>query len=364
MKILQVIPDLNAVGGAENFVLQLSASLQESGQDVTILSLYPKNNDFFDNFIETNNLNVLYLNKKRGIDFKTARELIRTIKKINPDVIHGHLRFHLTLMLSGKYKIKNIPFVETFHQNYAVASENKILKKYMSKSYNNKNIIPVAISDQVKVTAARYFNINEQIPVIYNGIKIQKVSSNKPINYRKNEFITVSRLYPVKNHYLMIDAIDQLIKKGYSPELTIIGDGELFFELKKMIKEKKLEKNIFLIGEKKNVFDYLLTHKYFLLPSFSEGNPISLLEAMSCGLVPIVTKIGGTIDIVNNENGYLIDPYDVSTLVSAMEYVIKNPGKNELFSKINFEKSKKFEISVTAKEYLELYKNLMKGILE
>lgn len=359
MKILQIIPSLNAVGGAEKFVVELSASIQQNDNDIILLSLYSKNNDFFDNFIEANNLKVLYLNKKRGVDFKTARELIKVIKKINPDVIHGHLNFHLTLMLGGKFKIKKIPYIETLHQDFSNSSKNIILQKYKSKLYNNKKVIPVAISDEVNKSAVKYFNLSEEIPTIYNAIKLPYLISNPPLNARKNEFITVSRLAPVKNHYLMIEAIAQLIKKGYNPKLTIIGNGELYFDLKKLIQEKKLENNIFLIGEKRNIFDYLITHKYFLLPSFSEGTPISLLEAISCGLVPIVTNVGGPKDIVSEENGYLIDPYDVNTLISAMENVINDSEKNEIYSKQNFEESKKYNIDNTAKEYLKLYNNVL-----
>lgn len=359
MKILQVIPSLNAIGGAEKFVMELSVALHQTGQDITILSLYSKENDFFDNFIETNNLKVVYLNKKRGVDFKTSAQLIKEIKKINPDIIHGHLNFHLTLMLSGRYKIRDIPFVETLHQDFSNPDKNRMLKKYISRLYKSKTFVPVAISDEVKRTAVKYFNISKEIPVIYNGIKLPDLSSNQPINTRKNEFITVSRLDPIKNHYLMIEAVSNLVNKGYNPKLTIIGNGGIFFELNRKIKEKLMENNIFLIGEKKNVFDYLITHKFFLLPSFSEGNPLSLLEAMSCGLIPIVTNIGGPKDIVSAEHGYLVDPYEVNTLVSAMEDVINNPQKNESYSKTNFEKSKKYNIYNTAKEYLVLFNKLL-----
>ena len=159
MKILQIIPSLNSIGGGEKFVMELSASLQQYGHDIKILSLYSKKNDFFDDFIKTNNLDVIYLNKKRGVDFKTARKLIKVIKKTNPDIIHGHLLFHLTLMLGGKFKIKTIPFIETLHQDFYGASGNKILKNYMSKLYNNNKVIPVAISDEVKKSAIKYFKI-------------------------------------------------------------------------------------------------------------------------------------------------------------------------------------------------------------
>lgn len=357
MKILQIIASLNTVGGAEKFVMELSAALQKKGHDVTILSLYSRNNDFFDNFIKVNNLKVLYLNKKRGVDFQTSQKLVNLINEVKPDVIHGHVRFHLTLMLANKRKIKNIPFFETFHLDYATADENFIIKKYISKLYEKRIVEPVAISEEVKRTATKFFNIKREVSVIYNGIELPSLTQNIPIALRENEFITVSRLAPVKNHFLMIEAINKLVEKGHNPRLTIVGNGELFDEIRQKILEKKLENNIFLLGEKKDVFNHLISHKFFLLPSFSEGNPLSLLEAMACGLVPIVTNVGGAKDIVSEDNGYLVDPYDVNTLVKAMEEVILNPQKNEKQSVINFEKSKKYNIENTAKEYLKLFQN-------
>lgn len=363
MKILQVIPTLNSVGGAEKFVMELSASLQKLGQEVIILSLYSKKNDFFDKFIQENGLNVMYLNKKRGVDLKVAKAMISLINKIKPDVIHGHLRFHLTLMLGGRKKIKNIPFIETFHHDFATASENILLKMYASKLYNKRIVVPVAISTEVKRTAIKYFGIKKDIPMIYNGIGLPVVKVNPPLMSRKNDFITVSTIYPIKNHNIMINAVVELKRKGYNPNLTIIGKGELFSDIDQKIINNKLESNVFLLGEQKNVFDHLISHKFFLLPSFSEGNPLSLLEAMACGLVPIVTNIGGPKDIVGEKNGYLVDPHDVNTLVKAMEEVINNPEKNEVLSKNNYEKSIGFDINNTAKEYLELYIKIKQRLL-
>lgn len=357
MKILEIISNLNAVGGAEKFVMELSVALKKKGHDITILSLYSKKNDFFDNFIRLNNLKVCYLDKKRGVDFKTASKMVKAINEIRPDVIHGHVRFHLSLMLANKRKIRNIPFFETLHLDYATADENFVIKKYISELYKKEIVVPVAISEEVKRTATKYFNIKGEIPVIYNGIELPNLTLNIPMDLRENEFITVSRLAPVKNHYLMIEAISKLVDKGYNPKLTIIGNGELFDKINQSIIEKKLQGNIVLVGEKKDVFNHLISHKFFLLPSLSEGNPLALLEAMSCGLVPIVTNVGGAKDIVGKDNGYLVDPYDVNSLVKAMEEVLINPSQNEKYSKVNFDKSRKFNIENTANEYLKLFES-------
>ena len=133
-----------------------------------------------------------------------------------------------------------------------------------------------------------------KIQTIYNPIDLPLINKlkNNPVNlpFSKNSnhkiFITVGRLDSQKN-------ISTLIKsfKNLSPEnrLLIIGDGPEKNNLINLIQKYNLNKQVFLLGKKKNVYKYLNIADYFIFSSRAEGFPNVLIEAMACNL-PIITS--------------------------------------------------------------------------
>ena len=114
------------------------------------------------------------------------------------------------------------------------------------------------------------------------------------------------------------DAFNELDRRGSDFVLLVLGDG---FDqgAGAGLKTRACEK-IHFLGLKNNVADYLYCSNAFCLTSIFEGLPISLLEAMACGVIPICTNIGGVPDVVQDgRNGYLSD-------VTDKDYI------NELFS--------------------------------
>lgn len=356
MKIMQIVPTLSSPGGGEKFVYDLSFALAEQGHQVLLISLYA-GNVFFDKKRDNNNLKIIHSKKKRGFDFKTAIELRKNIVKFSPDIIHSHLNSLVTLLLTGLLHKKNIfKLFHTIHFAPDRKDQNKLLFFLDKKIFQKKRIIPIAITKNLQAIVKKEYKLRYLVPYVYNGIDVQNYSTNISIDDRNFDFISVARLAKIKNHKIMIDAINSLKKDNYSFSLLIVGDGELRSELEDYVKYHGLEQNIFFSGAVQDVKSQLIKSKCLLIPSFSEGNPISILEAMAAGLAIIATSIGGPKDIIeDNVNGFLVDPTNLEYLVKKMSEVILNPDLLLRFSKNNKEKINKFDINESAKNYVNIF---------
>ena len=192
---------------------------------------------------------------------------------------------------------------------------------------------------------------------IYNGVFINKYKSEIPINKRMNNFISVASFGINKNQIMIAKAAVALKNKGYDLSLLFAGDGPQLEIVKTYVKENNAENYISFLGQIKNVNEVLAKSQCFLLPSFYEGNPISILEAMAAALAVIVTKEGGPKDIIEeNTNGYLVDPHNEDDLIEKMEKILTNPKQLEAFSNNNIEKVQQYDMIMLQKNILIITK--------
>lgn len=356
MKILQIIPTLSKAGGAEKFVIDLTVSLKLLGHEVKIIVLYNDSINFFQKEIDEFEIPIEYLNKKRGFDLVNSLLLRRRVLAWKPDVVHTHIRTHLSMKLSGLWNCNNIRFLHTIHSVPDKEAERPILYKIMKPLYMKGKVIPIAISSLLAQQTKEYFKLNYLPKVVYNGIFLDKFIFDDSIE-KIYTFVTVARFEPVKNHELIVDAVVGLNRLGISCNLALVGDGVLKNRIIERVNCADASSFVHFLGEVKNVKEILAKSRIFLLPSLYEGNPISILEAMAMKLPIISTKNGGVSDVVtDNVNGFLVDPEDINEVINKMFIMVSDPKTAETMGENNALKVKQFDMLTVAAQYINIYR--------
>lgn len=290
MKVIQVTSSLYpyTYGGIGCVVDKLSDNLTKGGIDVEVLFIpmhYPTNGEKYGKsypFI-TFSPNVIICGNPISL-----QALIYLLKKRNKyDVIHAHTHlFYSTLVCALLRRIGSSPLVITNHGLYSQTAPKRLSKFWLNSFgvfiYKTADkIICLTMSDKSELVK---LGIDEsKIAIIPNWIDTNKFYPS-PEREIKNRLLYVGRLVPGKGVHVLINSFCDIVKDIPSSRLVIIGSGPDEAKLKQMADDYSLND---VIEFKKDLNDGELLDEYqkcsvFVLPSFSEGFPLTILEAMSC----------------------------------------------------------------------------------
>lgn len=360
IKVIHIIPNLGT-GGAEKLVTDICLNLNKDKFQVTIVSLYKNNDSIFIKNLENKNIEIVELDKKIGFDLSIIYKLYKVLKKYKPDVINTHLYVVPYLIIPAllkKIKVK----VHTVHSIASKELSSKFKKIIMKISYTCCGFVPIGISDYVKKSILKEYRLKENnVECIYNGIDTNKFPlTNNYIHNNQIIFINVARLNEAKNQILLIEAFKLVKEKVNNTKLHIIGDGELRDKIEEKIIELDLKNDVILRGKREDINAELNKANVFVLSSNYEGLPLSVLEAMSCGLPIVSTNAGGVIDIVKNEiNGLIVERNNKVELANAMIKMCDNKKLIKDMGTKSHELSEKYDIKKVANEYENLYLRLL-----
>lgn len=214
-----------------------------------------------------------------------------------------------------------------FHVFYANLAP--IWRKFISWSFCKCDRFVVLSESWKKFHLTNLGFKEDQVTVMYNPVKVPSEAPvrTNPVPPEPIQLIFLGYIGKRKGAFDLINAFAQLpeAEKAKS-RLIMAGDGEVE-AAKELVESLNLTENIVFpgwINTKER--DRLLTEvDIFVLPSYNEGLPLSMLEAMAWELPVIVTPVGGIAEIVTDgENGLLIEPGNVEQLSTAMESLITN----------------------------------------
>jgi glycosyltransferase involved in cell wall biosynthesis len=160
-----------------------------------------------------------------------------------------------------------------------------------------------------------------------NSVDIPADVQVKTLNNSGVVLVYLARIEERKGFFDMMDMLPGLFEKYPDCKLCIAGQGDIEM-VKNLVRQKNLDDKIKILGYvNHSERDSLLRYGHILLlPSYDEGMPMSLLEAMSYGLVPVTTAVGGIPDVIHHGvNGILLKPGDKMALLSSLESLIGDP---------------------------------------
>jgi len=203
---------------------------------------------------------------------------------------------------------------------------------------------------------------NDPFPVrmIPNGIDTSYYTPNKARKHNGPfRILYAGRLQQQKNCIILLKALYELIGRSWNAELIVCGDGPDKKRLQAYAKKNTFDTHIHWYGwgTKMQMLHLYRNCNCLVNPSFCEGMPNAVMEAMACGLTVIATNVPGNNDvIVHMKNGILFESNNVHNLVDAIESIMRKPGLEKRLSG-NARKwiKNKYDWSKVAKEYAVLF---------
>lgn len=357
-KICFILPTLGG-GGAEKVALHILNNLNLKKFDIVLILIYKDRGDYLKELRKE--VKKIFLNKTH-IKY-SLYPLFKTIKNEKPDII---INFSFDLMiLIGNFIIpffKNIYFITRQANILSLENFSPFKKHLLKKAYQNFHKI-ITQSGDMTLDLLNNINIDRnKIIEINNPVDIKKINklSNENINIEFNDeernLLCVGRLVKQKGFDLIIEVISNLNNKNI--KLYILGEGIEKEKLERLIKKKKLERQVFLLGRKENPYIYMKKADLFILSSRYEGFPNVLIEANACGLYAICNNcLGGINEIIKeNINGNIIDFRDVSlTTDIILNKLASSKNKEEILQTVKNRYS--LEIIISKYQFLFLNKD-------
>lgn len=365
MKILQIIPDICS-GGGERFTVDLCNELAGHGHEVILCTLYnlvEESSGFYLNQV-SENVRIINLNKKNGFDFSLFYKIYKLAKDEKPDIIHTHLRSILYTFFANRFLKKG---VHTVHNEAYVEASDKLSQLVRKYLFKKGYVQPITISDVSHRSFVDFYKMDA--PMIFNGRNIPtdlQVSDEVKAecnSYRKNDktrlIVQLAHLNEHKRQLLHARVAKRLYKEGYNFTILFIG---ALFNIKYVNQVKaEMPECCHLLGQRTNPLEYLKESGAFALSSLYEGLPISLIEALGVGAIPICTPVGGIVDLVKDEeNGFLsADLEEESFYQAEKRYLEMSDEELEQMRKKAFESYAPFSMTECANKYLEIYKKII-----
>jgi len=202
----------------------------------------------------------------------------------------------------------------------------------------------LAVSDRLRRTVAEEFSLPpDKIRVSMNGVDTSRFCPLNKTEQRRRLHLPLHRtiilfvggLVPVKGLHYLIRAVPTLLQLHGDRLLFIIaGDGEMKGELRQMARALDIDGQIRFVGRVPNeqISGWMNAADVFILPSLNEGMPNAILEALSCGLAVVATRVGGTADLIRDGvNGLFIEPASSSSIVQKINLLL---GDKNLYDKL------------------------------
>lgn len=358
MKILEIIPSL-VTGGGERFVVDLSNEFAQKGHNCSIITLYnlsPK--DILTQYVN-NNVKLYAIGKKNGADFCCMINLARLIIKEKPDIVHVHLAAIIYIFLVAIFYRKT-KYYATIHSEAKREAGNGISKWIRKILFSTKLVTPITISDASNESFEDFYK--QKTYMIPNGcgdyVDIHNNVENA-LQYRNGVdylFLHAGRIHKVKNQTMLVESFIGLLEKGLNARLLIAGRIDDKIEFKKL--ENYFSNEICYIGEQADIRSIMCVADAFCLSSIMEGMPISIIEAMSVGCIPICTPVGGCINMINDGyNGLISSKVDTESYCDKLiEFVnMSDMDRKAMKEHCIIDYLQKYSIDSTAKLYLQVF---------
>lgn len=309
-----------------------------------------------------------YQSLLRGLQsFLLLPRLVRFLKSANPHIVVV-IGYPANIMVA----LASIP-LRTIKYIYRVSNlrgqlipAERTLMGWVFSRYSKLISVAEAVRKSVLI---QFPNLEHRCIVIPNGIPLppfqegqsSQVSSRSTQQFGLNPvsvvFVNTARFTPEKGHLQLIEAFKLARAKTHTIHLLLAGDGPLLDVMKQMIISYQLTNSVKLLGNVENVYEILACGDVFVFPSFEEGSPNSIFEAMSIGLPVIAYNIPSIREIIENHvTGILVPEGDIEALAEAILTLANDrPLRTEMGKRAKEQIERKYRVEIMRRSYEQVF---------
>ncbi len=296
------------------------------------------------------------------------KELLQYMRDCNFDIVHcntpvGGLLGRLAARKAGVKKV--IYQAHGFHFWKGAPIKNWLLYYPVEKLLAHHTDTLITINSEDYAFAQKKLKAKKVVYIPGVGIDLERFGAcqvDKEIKRREigvpkgsTWILSVGELIPRKNYESLIRAMVGLP----NVYLTIAGRGEQTDYLQRLIIELNLQEKVKLLGFRSDISELCEAADIFAFPTYQEGLPIAVMEAMACAKPIVCSAVRGNIDLIDSEGGELFDPHDVADIKNAIERVIKRDWAK--LGTHNEKTIRKFDVGQIVEQMVEMYSSEISG---
>lgn len=365
IKVLEITGEPIGTGGQEMFIINVVRHINLTGFEIDWLTPYYCENELYRHDIIEKGGKIYSLN----LPFNPGKSrtnivipLYKFLKTHQYDVVHIHSgslsALALCSFVSRITRVKKI-IVHSHSTGFKKSARYHLLKFFF---YPLIRFMPTCFCACSQIAGKWKYprSISDRkLIILKNGIDLDAFSPNiakrnlirSKYNLSESTILIghVGRFSLVKNHVFLVDMMDYIRRKSYNCKIVLVGDGELFEEIKRMVNQRLLDDYFIFVGTTSNINDYMQAMDVFVLPSKWEGLPIVMIEAQGAGLPVLVSdRVSPDAKLVEDVKYLPID--DVEIWVKE----IMNIRRHKCYNRVIIEKAG-YDINDTAEEIRNLY---------
>jgi glycosyltransferase involved in cell wall biosynthesis len=319
------------VAGGQLVALRLAHAARARGNDAAFVS--PTGGEFVDR-AEREGFRVVVVPLRGALDLRSLLRLRATLRAERADVLHTHAHFSLNVLgraagrLAGARVIAHMHVDNVFRAGRVAARAQRTLDNVTARLCARI----IAVSEATRTSLVRQGYPADRVVVVHNGVAVPapadavrppEVPDGAPL------LLHVGRLAPVKGQRELIEALPRLARRDAVAVLAgrdLETGGAYARELEALATELGVRDRVVLAGYRADVPALLAAADVFVLPSWIEGLPLTVLEAMAAAKPVVATRVGGTPEaVVDGETGLLAEPGDVGALARAVDALLADP---------------------------------------
>jgi glycosyltransferase involved in cell wall biosynthesis len=266
------------------------------------------------------------------IDLSAAWRLSRVIKRLAPEVIHAHDPHAVAMAATALSIVTPIP-------KPPLVASRRIVAPMASNSFSRWKYSQVdcfivtsqAMHDRLAADGVP----RQKLTVVHEGVDVERIVQMPAANVHAEFYLpthapvigTVGALVPHKGHHHLIDAAALVLREVPDARFVIVGDGELREGLERHVRDKHLERHIFLAGFRPDALALTKGFDLFAVSSITEGMCAALIDAMAAAKAAVATTAGAIPEVVvDRETGYLVPPRDHGAMADRLVALLKDAG--------------------------------------